>query len=751
MVKESDFYNGLRKVVFVIILLLQMQVSNAQIRGVIKDEATGKPLETASIVLRSSGEHTHSLADGSFSLLVKNVPDTLIVSHAEFEQKTIIIANTDQKFTIDLERSGIKLSDVVVSSSKFLIGQIMKVDLKMTPVNSAQDLLRKVPGLFIAQHAGGGKAEQIFLRGFDADHGTDVNITVDGLPVNMPSHAHGQGYSDLHFVIPETVKDIDFGKGSYYADKGDFCTAGYVNFSTFDRVDNSMFKLETGSFNTIRTVGVFNLLPKEITNKSAYIAGEYNFTNGPFEVKQNFNRLNLFAKYDAKISDKNYIKFQASTFNSSWNASGQIPERAVAQDIVSRWGSIDPSEGGNTSRTNLSFQYKHKIDEYKDWQSFFFYSKYAFNLYSDFTFYAKDYINGDEINQIDNRNIYGYDHKYTQKIFLKNSNIVWESGTGLRMDDITNLQLNHVYRRNTLLDQITDASATETNLNLYTQAEWHSGKWLVNPSIRLDYFIFNYFDRLSSLGTTQGQQATKISPKLNVFYTVDSKLQLYAKAGKGFHSNDVRVVIAQSGHDVLPSSIGADLGAVIKPLPGLYIQPALWWLDLEQEFVFSGDEGTWEPSGKTRRLGIDLSLRYQPLKWLYIDIDGNYAKPRFTDEAAGQNYIPLAPTFTSTGGISAKFSSGISANLRYRYMADRPANEDYSLTAKGYFVNDLILTYTKKNWEFNIQMQNLFNVKWYEAQFETVSKLKNETVPVDDINFTPGTPFYFKTGIKFNF
>ncbi len=741
---------GLFKAAPVIFLLLGFQILNAQIKGVIRDKATGKPLENASIVLRSNGTLTHSLSDGSFVLLVNKVPDTLEIRDADHELTVVVLETTEQKLTINMERSGIKLSDVVVRSTKFLEGQIMKVDLKMTPINSAQDLLRKVPGLFIAQHAGGGKAEQIFLRGFDADHGTDVNISVDGIPVNMPSHAHGQGYSDLHFVIPETVKDIDFGKGAYYADKGDFCTAGYVNFSTLDRVENSIFKFEVGSFNTLRTVGVFNLLPKETNRQNAYIAADYNFTNGPFDVKQQFSRLNLFGKYNEQINNNNYIEFQVSTFNSNWNASGQIPERAIEQGIISRWGSIDPSEGGNTSRTNLSIQYKYKIDENKDWESFFFYSKYDFSLFSNFTFYAKDPVNGDEINQIDNRNVYGYNHKFTQKFDIGDSDLVWESGTGLRLDDISNLQLNHVYRRNTLLDQITDASAIETNLNLYTQVEWHLGQWLFNSSIRLDHFIFSYFDKLSSLGTTQNQLADKLSPKLNVFYTVNSKLQLYAKAGKGFHSNDVRVVLAQNGHHTLPSSIGADLGIIFKPISGLYIQPALWWMDLKQEFIFSGDEGTWEPSGKTRRIGIDLSLRYQPLKWLYLDVDGNYAKPCYLDEPSGQNYVPLAPTFTSTGGISAKFPSGISVNLRYRYMAHRPANEDYSLTAKGYFVNDLMLSYTKKRWEFSIQVQNLFNTKWYEAQFETTSKLKNETAPINDINFTPGTPFYLKTGIKVN-
>ncbi|MFL9482929.1 TonB-dependent receptor [Chitinophagaceae bacterium LWZ2-11] len=738
-------------IVVCFLFLAQIVTGQSLIKGTVRDELSGKPMEDVVVMLRSTGTHTHSLFDGSFAVQVNKLPDTLVINHIGFEPTIIIVERTDNELAINMKRTDAKLSDVVVSNSKFLAGQIMKVDLKLVPVNSAQDLLRKVPGLFIAQHAGGGKAEQIFLRGFDADHGTDVRISVDGLPVNMPSHAHGQGYSDLHFVIPETVKDIDFGKGAYYADKGDFCTAGYVNFATFERVDNSMLKLEAGSFNTLRTVGVFNLLPKNDPLQSAYVAVEYNFTNGPFDIKQQFNRVNLFAKYNKQINNNDFLEIQASTFNSNWNASGQIPERAVTEGIISRWGSIDSTEGGSTSRTNLSLKYKHRIDDNKSWQGFFYYSKYAFNLYSNFTFYANDPVNGDEIEQKDNRSIYGFDQKYTQRFFLKKSDIIWESGAGFRMDDINDLELNHVYKRDSLLGRFAYGTGTETNLNLYTQAEWRLGKWIINPAVRVDHFIFNYYNKLSSLHSTQGEQATKVSPKLNVFYTVNSKLQLYAKAGMGFHSNDMRVVIAQSGYQTLPASMGGDLGAIFKPLPGLYIQPALWYLYLQQEFVFNGDDGTWEPSGKTRRLGADLSIRYQPLKWLYIDVDGNYANPRYIDEPKGQNHVPLAPAFTSTGGISVKLPSGISANLRYRYMADRAANEDYSLTAKGYFINDLILAYTQKKWELNVQAQNLFNVKWYEAQFETVSRLKNELAPVDDINFTPGIPFYLKAGVRINF
>ena len=240
-------------------------------------------------------------------------------------------------------------------------------------------------------------------------------------------------------------------------------------------------------------------------------------------------------------------------------------------------------------------------------------------------------------------------------------------------------------------------------------------------------------------------------PKLNIFYNFNKKYQLYLKSGMGFHSNDARVVIAQKGQNILPYSIGGDLGAVLKPCPNLLIQPALWYLYLQREFVYVGDEAVVEPSGKSRRYGMDLSVRYQPLKWLYMDADFNYANPRFIDEPRGENYIPLAPVFTSAGGISVKLNSGISAGLRYRYMADRPGNEDYSATAKGYFVNDLTLAYTLKKWELNLQIQNLFNVEWREAQFYTETRLKNETNPVSDMCFTPGYPFFLKTGIKYSF
>ena len=662
----------------------------------------------------------------------------------------LVIQNGFAQTPNKTEKDTVHLSKIVIHNTDFR-KQIMSVDLKKAPVNSAQDLLRKVPGLFIAQHAGGGKAEQIFLRGFDNDHGTDISVSADGIPVNIVSHAHGQGYADLHFLIPETIKDIDFGKGSYYADKGDFNTSGYVNFTTFDKLEKNLFKLEGGSFNTFRAVTMINLLNKEADKKNFYVASEFNYSDGPFDIKQNFNRINVLAKYSQWIDSKHYISVLGSTFSSGWNASGQIPERAVEQGLISRWGSIDPTEGGSTSRTNFAVNYRYLPSEDEEISSNLFYSKYDFNLFSNFTFFLNDPDFGDEIEQTDNRSIYGFDNKYIRRFNLDDSKITWSSGIGLRFDDIKDLQLSHVFQRDLLLDRLSDVSATEANIHGYTNLDWRIGKWTINPAVRVDHFIFSLHDRLDNLPAAQDAAATRISPKLNISFAQNDNVQWYVKSGFGFHSNDVRVVVAQDGKDILPYSFGTDLGLILRPIENMIIQPALWHMYLQQEFVYVGDEAVVEPSGKTRRLGVDLSLRYQPFSWLYIDGDINYAHARAIEEPKGEDYIPLVPALTSTGGVAVKLPSGFSANLRYRYMDSKPAIEDNSIKAKGYFVNDLVLAYGKNSWEVNLQMQNIFDTKWNEAQFETETRLRNEPSSVSELCFTPGTPLALKVGLSYKF
>jgi outer membrane receptor protein involved in Fe transport len=242
-----------------------------------------------------------------------------------------------------------------------------------------------------------------------------------------------------------------------------------------------------------------------------------------------------------------------------------------------------------------------------------------------------------------------------------------------------------------------------------------------------------------------------LSPKLNFYYNAKDNLQLYLKSGLGFHSNDARVVVANSGEDILPRSYGTDLGTIWKPFPKLVVNSALWYLFLEQEFVYVGDAGIVEPSGKTRRYGLDLGLRYQINDWLFLDSDATYTHARSIDEPEGEDLIPLAPDFTFTGGVSIDDFNGFSGGIRFRYLDDRPANEDNSIVAEGYFVTDFNINYRMKNVTLGLMVENLFDVDWNETQFATESRLQNETQSVEEIHFTPGTPFFIRGIVTYNF
>ncbi|TDD77055.1 TonB-dependent receptor [Flavobacterium caseinilyticum] len=708
----------------------------------------GNPIENAYLMNTSSDNHAHTNEFGFFSLDKTVIGDVIKISALGYKKTNYQIVSSDD--TIIMEDDIFRLNEIVIQPKLSAMNVISKIDLETTPVNSSQEILRKVPGLFIGQHAGGGKAEQIFLRGFDIDHGTDIAISVDGMPVNMVSHAHGQGYADLHFVIPETVEKIDFGKGTYYANKGDFATAGYVTFQTKDKIEKSSIGVEVGQFNTLRTVGLFNLLGNQKT-QSAYIATEYILTDGPFDSPQNFNRINLLGKYSAILKDNSKFSILASRFSSKWDASGQIPQRLVDNGTISRFGAVDDTEGGNTSRTNFNASLSKPIDENTFLKANAFYSNYQFELYSNFTFFLDDPINGDQIKQKENRDIYGMNAELNKKTKINDTDVLLQFGAGFRADATTDTELSHTLNRRTVLENIKLGDIDESSLFSYVNSEFNFGKLMINPAIRLDYFKFNYQDKLMENYKTQSESKVKFSPKLNFIYSQNNNLQFFVKSGMGFHSNDARVVVQNSGKQILPTAIGTDVGTIWKPFPKLIVNSALWYLFLEQEFVYVGDAGIIEPSGKSKRMGAELGLRYQLNDWLYFDADANYTYARSIDEPKGQDYIPLAPDFTTTGGLSFQKVNGFSGGIRYRYLKNRPANEDNSIVAKGYFISDLNVNYQYKNINFGIAVENIFNTAWNETQFATESRLQNEPESVEEIHFTPGTPFFMKGKITYTF
>lgn len=734
--------------VFVLLLLSHTLIHGQALKGTVKD-INKTPIIGANVLNQNSDEHTHSNEEGFFIFPKIKIGDTLQVSHIGYETKNIIIRSLALPLNLILEDKSISLHEITISPGLDALHLISDIDLETSPVNSSQDILRKVPGLFIGQHAGGGKAEQIFLRGFDIDHGTDISITVDGLPVNMVSHAHGQGYADLHFVIPETVDKISFGKGPYNANIGNFNTAGYVDFKTKPSLNHSSIRLESGMFASNRLLGMFNVLNSH--NNNAYVAMEHLGTDGPFDSPQNFTRTNLFAKYSGNISSTDKLGITLSHFTSKWDASGQIPQRAINDGSINRFGAIDDTEGGNTGRTNLSVQYDKVIDDVSFIKNSIYISKYDFELYSNFTFFLEDPLNGDQIKQKEDRTIVGFNSEYSHAFSSSNMEGNWQAGISLRNDQSLGNELSHTLNRTTILNQIQLGDVYETNVGAYLSANFTFNKWTFNPALRVDYFDFKYNDALQTSYKTLTSTKSIVSPKLNILYHYADNLQIYVKGGKGFHSNDTRVVIANKTKHILPSAYGFDAGVIWKPIPQLLVNTAYWYLFLEQEFVYVGDAGIVEPSGKTQRQGVDLSIRYQPLAWLFWNFDTNYTYARAMEEEEGQDYIPLAPDLTLVSGLNIIHKSGIYGGANVRYIRDRPANEDNSIVAKGYTVVDVNASYNWRKLNFGIQIQNLMDTQWNETQFATESRLQNETTPVEEIHFTPGIPFFVKGMIEFKF
>ncbi len=717
------------------------------IRGNISDKISDEPLQYAVISPTGRGATVTSDKGGHFQLTAQETIDSLNISMIGYRSLRLAVTKNQKPLVVQMERGPVELQTVTITpqSNNATFQTLSAIDLHIRPVNSAQDLMRLVPGLFLGQHHGGGIAEHIFLRGFDADHGTDVNVSVDDMPLNLVSQIHGQGFSDLHFLIPELVTSYEFGKGPYYAEHGDFTTAGFVGFHTAEQLDKSTVKIEAGQFKTGRALAMVNLLSDKARQRgeNAYIAGEAAYTDGPFDWPQQFSRINLFGKYNVNFDPKEKLSVTLSTFTSKWRSSGEIPSRAVDEGLIGRFGYIDSLQGGYTGRSNIIARLSSALSDNWYMQNQVYYSWYHFSHRYNDTFFADDSVNGDRLRQAESRNLYGYNGKIINHAYFKNNiDLTSSFGIGFQINNISNSELSHINDKFEVLNYLELGNINENIYNAYVDENLRMGKWLFNTGLRMDELYFNYEDKLNQ--DMPSRSKFILSPKLNVEYTANNFLQIYLKGGKGFHSNDARVVVANQGQEILPAAYGIDLGINWKPAEHLYINAAAWYLYLQQEFVYDGDEGTLDPGDKTRREGIDFSARYQFNNWLYAFIDINYAYARDIQAPKGSNYLPLAVPLSSAGGLNYKFKNGINGGLSYRYMKDRPANADNSLIAKGYFVTDLTAFYTKKKFEFGIEIQNLFNVKWREEQFEVVSRLKNEPAPVDDINYTSGTPFFAK-------
>jgi len=730
------------------------------VRGTVRNSSDSTPI--ADVVIRSIDHWptfiTSSSAAGAFLLRLPAGPVRVLAARIGFAPETLTVVPGQAAIDLRLREVPLALDPIVVSAEPAYTAassrSVRELDIQVRPRETAHELLRLAPGLVIAQHAGGGKAEQIFLRGFDADHGTDVAVSVDGTPVNMVSHGHGQGYADLHFVIPEVIDLVEVRKGPYDAQDGDLATAGAVSLRTKDRLSGGTAEVRGGSFNTMHGV-VLIPLGANAARAGGYVAASGHFTDGPVIAPQDYQRYNLFGKLTAPFGPSVEFVAAASGFSSRWDASGQVPERAVRQGLISRFGSIDPSEGGSTSRYDLSLALRSASGGERSWAVRAYGTKYDFDLFSNFTFFLADSVNGDGINQTDDRVLLGLDANYTLPIRVAGLAGSTSIGVGGRAD-FSDVTLAHAAHRRFLEIRV-DARVSQQ----------HAFTWLrqdlrVAPSVRLqlglrgDLFRFEVTDRLAEASPSLphisgGHTEAILSPKANLAVELSSATTLFANFGRGFHSNDARAVVqAGSGTRTLPRATGAELGARYVRRGGS-VAAALWGLDLQSELVYVGDEGRTEASGPSRRVGVDLEMRVQVIPWLWADADLSLSRGRFRNEPTGANRIPLAPTFTALAGLTVRDRGPLSGGFRVRYVGARAADETNAVRALSHTVVGLFSRWQVSRFDLVASVDNLFDVDWNEAQFATTSRLRNESEAVTELHFTPGARRSIQVGVEYRF
>ncbi|MEI7677300.1 MAG: TonB-dependent receptor [Bacteroidales bacterium] len=792
----------MRKFIFILFLFFSLSMKAhtvGSVYGNVYDSKNKIPLIGVNIQLKGSLIGTSSDMNGKFEL--KNIQAgnyELLLYYAGYQtiSKNIIIReNVTDTLGVSLSESTIDLNEVTVQGTRPISAasskEIRAIDMQLKPFRTSQDMLLMVPGLFIAQHQGGGKAEQIFLRGFDCDHGTDVSINVDGMPVNLPTHAHGQGYADLHFLISETVDEMDVNKGPYLANIGDFYTAGAVNFKTKDFLESNLIKIEAGDFNTQKYTLMFQPENGGI-QQNGYIALQYHHSDGPFLSPEKFERMNIFGKYFFQLTPNNKLTFSAGGFSTGWNASGQIPDRAVKQGIISRFGGIDNLEGGITNRKNLNVDYNFLTSNGNEFEIKSYFTQYNFKLYSNFTYFLHDSVNGDMIEQNEHRTIEGMNSNYKFSTSWFGYHQLNKIGGGFRGDQI-DIQLWHSPNR-LRMNNFTDDLVDEQNLNVWFQQEF-----VFSPVVRMvwglrhDYFTFSKDDKAgSSLDTINNglPHATGISfqsvfsPKVNFIISPMNNLDIFLNFGQGFHSNDARDAVigtrvselssawkdaglndnqidarlskynfdpAMRNTGTLPKATAGEIGIKSRLFNKLHLSVSAWYLYLDKEFIYSGDGGTTELSNPTQRLGIDAEARLSILSWLWADVDISTAKGIILNLPEGQNHIPLAPTLTATGGISVVRTKGFSGSIRFRHLSDRPANENNSVVATGHTLFNASLAYNYKQFTFSVNGENLLNSEWNEAQFATETRLKGETSSVTELCYTPGNSRNFQFSVSYKF
>jgi len=622
------------------------------------------------------------------------------------------------------------------SASEGLVGY---ADLELTPLLRVGELAEAVPGMVATQHSGTGKANQYFLRGFNLDHGTDFSATVDGVPVNLRTHGHGQGYLDLNFMIPELVESVTYRKGPYSPKNGDFSSAGSAQFSLYERLDENTLRATVGEYDHLRGLAAGSLDVGGTTFTGAVDLTRY---SGPWEIDEDLRQFKVHGSAAGSLGGLEAgVTFMG--YHSEWNSTDQVPRRAVESGEIDRLGFIDPDLGGKTDRVSLTGRL-----ESDSWTATAYVIDYDFTLFSNFTYLLDDPVDGDQFEQRDERRVYGAridGHRHWSEPGIP-VRLSW--GADIRYDDIDEVGLfPTVERRRTGV--VREDSVDEFSAGAYADLSFSLSERLrATLGLRGDYFEWDVDARVADNSGTGSDSL--LTPGAGIAWRLDDATEVYANWGRGFHSNDVRgatiTIDPASGEpadrvDALVPSEGGELGLRFEPGERLSATLTAFWLDLDSELVFVGDGGSTEPNAASERRGIEIASFVQATDWLAANLEYTWVDAAFKADDGNGDRIPGAVESTLSFGLNAAFDNRFFASARLRYLGEAPLIEDGSVVSDDSLLVNASLGYRWDRAELRLDAFNLFESDDNDIAYYYASRLAEEPAGgVDDVHFHPLEP-----------
>ena len=632
------------------------------------------------------------------------------------------------------------------SSSQGVVGY---ADFSTRPLARVGELVEVVPGMIATQHSGPGKANQYFLRGFNLDHGSDFSTFFDGMPVNFRTHAHAQGYMDLNFIIPEVIERIDFKKGPYFANTGDFSLAGTSSMKTYDSLERGFVEVTAGSGDEIRLVAADSV---NTELGSLLYALEHQQTNGMFVLDQDVRKYNGLLKYTGEIAGIP-SQLTITAYDSEWISTNQVPQRAVTSGQIDRFGFIDPDLGGQSHRYSLSGRF-----ELGEWDLTAYASAYYMSLINNPTYSLNDPINGDEFEQEDERVLFGGSLVRQSRFEIMGLKAAGLFGAEVRVDDVQELNLFNT-RSRLRYGSVREDSARELSLSTYAESEFALSENLrLTTGLRADYIRFDVEAlRAENSGT---ESDALLQPKFGLAYRLSDSLELYANYGHGFHSNDVRAAVNRidpvtgedtEAQDILVEGRGGEIGFRYDNLKGFNISLTAFELATDSELVFVGDAGTTEPSDPTRRSGVELNAFYSISERLVIDLSAARARGHFRGLPDGANSITDAHENVAAAGLTYVGTQGVTASLRVRYFGDAALTEDESVMKENSTLINAGVSYSAGAWEMGIDVLNLLDAEDDDIAYFFESRLPGEVEAMEDIHFHPSNPRVIRAMLRYSF